>query len=218
MEDLALSLPLDELQQMFVNVLNSFKEKAKNNEFYPSLNVPDFYECIRNISKELFETVFFSKRCQYTAGVFRKIHRIFNHNMLLMNNILADLTYQNITDNLCPEYDRIFRGKVYESFLDDLSKDKETFEELMEKLCILSHLVDKEFQNYLVSNSNPLPFMFNGLFKDIPKNGVSATFGKYNAIYGKELETLYITDMSRIPDLHESKRSNLRECILFFNV
>jgi hypothetical protein len=95
-EDIATFNTLEDLQFMFVKAINEFKVRAKREQFVPNLSIPDFLDCIKLISQELFSTELFDKRCQYTASVFRKIHKIYNQNFLVMPNGLVDKTYEHM--------------------------------------------------------------------------------------------------------------------------
>jgi hypothetical protein len=96
MEDIAMNMELQELQEIFWNGLKDFKLKGKWNVFEPNLYIPDFINCLKIIIQEKYSEKLYDKKCQYTAAVFRKIHRIYNNNMLFMPNQLVERTYQHM--------------------------------------------------------------------------------------------------------------------------
>ena len=92
-EDLCVNLDLETLQKCYINVINIYKNSAKNNTFNPCLNLGDFNQQFKDTVQANFPELLFEKKCQFTASVFRKIHEIYNENILLTSNYLVDLTY-----------------------------------------------------------------------------------------------------------------------------
>lgn len=92
-EDLCLNLDLTQLQKCYINAIDIYKNSAKMNVFHPCLNLGDFNQHFKDIVQANFPELLFEKKCQFTASVFRKIHEIYNENILLTSNSLVDLTY-----------------------------------------------------------------------------------------------------------------------------
>jgi hypothetical protein len=93
-EDLAL-LDLEELQFAFYKMIQDFKLQAKEDAFDPNTNIQDFIYCYRLVVQET-QTNLFDKKCQYTAAVFRKLHKIYNKNVLYTPNNLVKRTYEHM--------------------------------------------------------------------------------------------------------------------------
>jgi hypothetical protein len=93
-EDMAL-MDLEELQYAFYKMIQDFKANAKEDSFDPNTNILDFIYCYRLIVQES-QTDLFDKKCQYTAAVFRKLHKIYNKNILYMPNNLVKRTYEHM--------------------------------------------------------------------------------------------------------------------------
>jgi hypothetical protein len=93
-EDLAL-MELEQLQFAFYKMIQDFKIQAKESVFDPNTNINDFIYCFRLIVQET-QTDLFDKKCQYTAAVFRKLHKIYNKNMIFMPNNLVKRTYDHM--------------------------------------------------------------------------------------------------------------------------
>jgi len=92
-EDLCLNLDLMQLQKCYIKTIDFYKISAKSNSFNPCLNLGDFYRHFKDIAQANFPELLFEKKCQFTASVFRRVHEIYNENILLTSNYLVDLTY-----------------------------------------------------------------------------------------------------------------------------
>jgi hypothetical protein len=92
-EDLSINLDLIQLQKCYVKTIDHYKNSIKLNSFNPCLNLGDFNQHFKDIVQANFQELLFEKKCQYTASVFRRIHEIYNENILLTSNYLVDLTY-----------------------------------------------------------------------------------------------------------------------------
>ena len=92
-EDLAINLNLEDLQKIFFESLEKYRDIASINSFNPCLNLIDFNIHYKNVVQKNFTEVLYDKKCQYSAAVFRKIHEIYDENILLIPNSLVDLTY-----------------------------------------------------------------------------------------------------------------------------
>jgi hypothetical protein len=70
----------------------------------------------------------------------------------------------------------------------------------LEKISILSHLIDKEFICYIQNGVNPLKIMFAGKFGHFSDDQVFKTFSKVNSVYQSELERIFFEDLKRISE------------------
>ena len=93
-EDLAM-LELEHLQYIFYKMISDFGSYAKNDYFDPNMNIQDFISCYKLIVQET-QPDLFDKKCQYSASIFRKLHKIYNKNILYMPNNLAKRTYDHM--------------------------------------------------------------------------------------------------------------------------
>jgi hypothetical protein len=96
LEDLVIQLPLEELQYLFIVSIQEFKLRAKKHEFLPSTNPPELYFNLKNLVQEVHTEKLFDKKCQYSAAVFKKIHKIYPDNILFMPNHLIMKTYEHM--------------------------------------------------------------------------------------------------------------------------
>lgn len=96
LEDLAVNLELEELQYIIFQCINEYKTSGSKYEFFPSLSVPDFRITFKSLVQITQKDKLFDKRCQYTAAVYRKIHNIYDKNMLFMPNLLISKTYDHM--------------------------------------------------------------------------------------------------------------------------
>lgn len=96
LEDLVVNLELKELQYIFIKTLNEMNQRSKESYYEPSLTVADYYIYMRSITQEIHTDKLFDKRCQYSAAVFRKIHKIFPNNLFFMPNTLVEKTYEHL--------------------------------------------------------------------------------------------------------------------------
>jgi hypothetical protein len=196
-EDLA-TMELEELQYLFFQTMNEMKARAENYYFDPNVNPRDFILCFKMLSRELHTEKIHDKWCQYTAAIYRKLHKIYNNNMLYMPNELVDKTYKHLTDSFCPEYEEVFRNKNYQLKVNEMKNHKEGLEILIEKLVIISYLYDKEFRHYIENNKNPLTKILNGKFASYDTELVQSLFFEINSFYMRELEEIFFNDLKRI--------------------
>lgn len=92
-EDLAINMGLIDLQKCLFETLEKYKKLASLNTFQPCKNLADFSIHFKSIAQAYFTETLYDKKCQYSASVFRKIHELYDENILLMPNHLVDLTY-----------------------------------------------------------------------------------------------------------------------------
>lgn len=95
-EDLVVNYSLEELQLMFIQSIEEYKKRARHNLFTPPLIPPEMYEKIQEITQEIHGEKLFDKKCQYTASIFRKIHKLYPDNILFMPNYLVQRTYEHM--------------------------------------------------------------------------------------------------------------------------
>jgi len=95
-EDLVVNFSLEELQYMFVQTIQEYKNRASQHLLNPPLIPPEMYERIHEITQEIHGEKLFEKKCLYTAAVFRKIHKLYPENILFMPNYLVQRTYENM--------------------------------------------------------------------------------------------------------------------------
>lgn len=96
LEDLIVNYSLEQLQLMFLETLEEYKRRAKIEEFNPPLIPPELYEKISEISQDIHGEKLYDKKCQYSASVFRKIHKLYPDNILFMPNNLVQRTYEHM--------------------------------------------------------------------------------------------------------------------------
>jgi hypothetical protein len=204
-EDLC-TMELEELQFLFFQTMNEMKVKAKNNYFDPNVNTKDFINCFKMLSRELHTEKIHDKRCLYAAAIYRKLHRIYNNNMLFMPDELINNTYKHLTDSFCPDYEEVFRGREFQQKVSDMKNDKEGLEVLLEKLVIISYIFDREFRHYLENGKNPLKLILNGKFANYETGLVQAIFSQINAFYMRELEQIFFDDLKRIENTESTGR------------
>ena len=114
-------------------------------------------------------------------------------------------------DSFCPDFDEIYRNKEFKLKLKEAKIDLKSLEEYLEKIAILSHLINKEFIFYLAVGNNPLKVMFGGKFANFPDNLVTEIFNKINNVYQSELEKLFFDDLKRIKNTVSFGRESLRD-------
>jgi hypothetical protein len=94
-EDLAVSLELKELKNIFHETLKTFVEYSKEDIFDPSLNVKEFYTNFKDVAKNKFSKVLYEKKCIYSGSVVRKVHKLFNNNMIAVDNDLVQNVFRH---------------------------------------------------------------------------------------------------------------------------
>lgn len=88
-EDLCVSVELKDLKNIFHETLKNFVDFSKEDLFEPAMNVKEFYMNFKDVAKEKFSQILYEKRCIYSASVVRKVHKLFNNNMIVADNDLV---------------------------------------------------------------------------------------------------------------------------------
>ena len=219
-EDLAVSLELDDLKKIFNETIKHFFELAKESSFEPALNVPEFYILIKDIPKEMFAVNLYDKKCQYSASVVRKIHKIYNNNMVVADNDLANHVFRHVyllilnyrIDEDTPDFTKIYRNEEFYKNLENIEPTEESLKIILEKIAILCHLVDRNFRNYIDQNVNPLKRLFAKKFDKFDDNYVINLFNQINVEYSKKLEMVFYEDIKRVAETPFVGRNLLRNC------
>ena len=96
LEDLVIHNSLEEIQYLFYLSAQEYIKRAKEHEFTPALTPPEFYSNLQKIVQEIHTEKLFDKKCQYSAAVFRKIHKLYPDNILFMPHHLVMKTYEHM--------------------------------------------------------------------------------------------------------------------------
>jgi len=197
LEDHICNLELEQLKEMYNNLLNEFKKRADQQRITVSMYPPDFSNNIFNLASELFTEELYDKKMQFSAAVFRKFNKLFSNNFIMTKNSLVEKTFTHTIDFLCPEYNNIFRNNEYNNIIENISNDVEALNIVLEKICILSILYDKELRNYFISNVNPLRVLLKEKFNHFDDKFIIDQFNKINEKYSREMENIFYNDLKR---------------------
>lgn len=96
LEDLVINNSLEEIQYLFYLSCQEYIKRAKEHQFTPALTPPEFYINLQRIVQEIHTEKLYDKKCQYSAAVFRKIHKLYPDNVLLMPHNLVMKTYEHM--------------------------------------------------------------------------------------------------------------------------
>ena len=96
LEHLALSFSLEELRYVFFSSLDGYGEAVDTEIVAPCFVPKDFFSVVQSVAKEKFSDKLHGKGMNYTAGVFRKMQRLFDRNMLFTDNQLVDKLYDKV--------------------------------------------------------------------------------------------------------------------------
>ena len=197
LEDHLFNFELGQLKEMYNNVYSTFKNRANRNEMYLAMNPPDFSLNILNLANEIYSEELYDKKSQYTAAVFRKINKLYNKNVVITKNDNVEQTFRHSIDFLCPEFTNIFRNKDYDNAVDNMSNSLEDLKIILEKICILSFIFDRECRNYFTCEINPLRAMFKEKFNHFDDAFIVDQFHKINEKYIQEVEQTFYDDIKR---------------------
>lgn len=96
LEDLVINYRLEELQVLFVQALQEYVKRAEEEQFTPRLTPPEILTMLKRIVQETQTEKLYDKKCQYSAAVFKKIHKLFPKNILFMPHYLVSKTYEHM--------------------------------------------------------------------------------------------------------------------------
>ena len=90
----------------------------------------------------------------------RKCTKLYDKTALIVNNLLVDSVQEMAEDSELKEFDEIFRQGQFEK--------KESVEDLMTKVSLLTHMFSREFQMYIHYNHGDelMKQLWNGVYYD----------------------------------------------------
>jgi hypothetical protein len=193
-EDLVHSLSLDSLRNIFHTTLEEVNRRTKALGWDPARDPSHFYTRLIGISKEKYRNELLTTRAQYTASVVKTFRNTLKEIAVVVP--LIDL-----------ESIKYWMEKPTPNFLDMFTQQapRDSFEEVIEKLVILSHIDSRDIRNYAEVNCSPFEVMFKGAFKTKPKE-LAEAFKHYNAKYSELLIDGYKQEIHRIPDMIDRGR------------
>ena len=134
LEDICLNYSLYNLKDLLTLTLSNYKrdyensfEEIDNISFEdldsPTTNYKEFIDRVINYSIQNNSEELFSKKCKYTASIFKKVNYIYNNNLLVVNNDLVEETYKHINDPYLQSPDNVldYMHRIYNS---ELSNNK----------------------------------------------------------------------------------------------
>ena len=95
LEDIVVNYSLEELQYMFYQNCQEYLKQSEEWDFPPQLYPSDFINNFQYVSQKIHLDKLYDKKCQYTAAVFRKVHKLYPENMIFMPNNLVLKTYEH---------------------------------------------------------------------------------------------------------------------------
>lgn len=75
--------------------MKTFIEFSKEDIFDPCVNVIEFYTNLKDIAKTKFSKILYEKKCIYSGSVVRKVHKLFNNNMIPVDNDLVQNVFRH---------------------------------------------------------------------------------------------------------------------------
>lgn len=170
-------------------------KKSKALGFDPALNTLDFYHYIVTFARLSYEAELLHTRNLYSLSIFKKTLDQIDNTVLVHDHNQCELITKLFETHDIPKFDKIFVQKEYNG----------NFEEMMEKIVILSHIDDRYFRNSMEKGVNPLKFMFKGMFKNNLEE-VKQAFMHFNKEYSQALTKGFIQEIERIPTLSKRGR------------
>ena len=120
----------------------------------------------------------YDKRINYQASLLRKCTKLYKQTAISVENNLVAQVYARAENPDIEEFDEIYKR-------DFTDKKGQSFQEVLEKLTILTHIYNREFQIYLEHGHHETLFqqMFGGVFADLARNSCKEDFYKLNQPY-----------------------------------
>ena len=207
-EDLCVSLELKDLKNIFNETIKNFVDFTKEHLFEPALNIKEFYINLKDVTKEKFSQILYEKRCIYSASVIRKIHKLYNNNIIAVNNDLVRNVFRHwyskdnfSVDEYNPDFTKIYRDDEFYNNLENIDSNEESLKIFLEKIVILSHILDREFRNYVDNNVNAIKGLFGKKFEKYEDDYILRLYKQINSYYAKILETLFYNDVKRVVEI-----------------
>ena len=88
-EQIAASLELDQLRQIFEDSLKEYKERAVNEQWNPSDAPIDVHNRLREVAAEVFSQELYGDQMEYQASILRRCTKLYNKGV----GLIVDLPY-----------------------------------------------------------------------------------------------------------------------------
>ena len=195
-EDLIASLSLEELKEMFYSCIEKHLHMFSSLGRVPPEDVTEFYYYVRKKARESFPQLT-HKRNLYTASLVNEAAKSSDKVAVLYDHFECQ-RLKEVLEGEVPRFGSVYSDTEYSG----------SFEDLIEKVVILSHIDNRVFRNFIEEGGNPLKVMFGGnYYRDLSE--VRAAFAHYNQEYSKVLTESYQKDISRIAYLSQRGRQLL---------
>lgn len=196
-EDLVHSFSLDQLRDIFHTSLSEVIKRSKALGWNPARDPSHFYTRLIGISRERYRQELLTTRCQYTANVINNFKDSCKEISVVVPMLELDSIKQCL-EKKQTEFLTMFPERV----------PKDSMEEVIEKLIILSHIDSRELRNYVDAKCNPFEIMFKRTFKTNHQE-LSEAFSHFNTKYSELLIDGYKKELYRIPDMINRGRSTI---------
>eukprot|EP00347_Sterkiella_histriomuscorum_P017245 403350129 len=205
LEDLAYNMDLQELKDIFLDITQQYHKDALLNHTLPVEHPQDVHHHLKSYTRVKYSNEIYSKELDYQASLLRKCTKLYKENALVITEEFVDVVKERALNPDISEFDEIFTR-------DFNAENKPPFEEILEKLSILTHLYDREFQLYMINGQGMSLFdkMFNGIYYDeaseYTKQQLLEKYQQINLPYKRILTKVFFDDVDRLRYIPASGR------------
>lgn len=196
-EHLAGIYTVNQLREMLEKTL----EEVRNRSKALTAEVPDYdyelQERVVGIGRELYTKELLSHRTLYTASVLHKACQAFKKPVLVMDDQFVGFLKEACNLPGLPLYSDLYKPEKY----------GDTLESLLEKLAILTFLDDTSFNRHSKTGNCPLKLLFQGQFQRESESKALQVFNFYLQRYREMFESVYISELERLPSAYTTGRS-----------
>ena len=181
-ESLAANLELDQLKHMLHESLDEYSERAEGRHWFPSSAPIDIHNRLREVAADLYKEELYGDQMDYQASILRRCTKLYKKGTALLVDppCHVDSVKRKAQGSDVRDFDDIYKREY------DLSNC--SFEEMVEKLVILTHMFSTEPQMYVNHGSDAelIENLWNGHFSDKSEQFASA-FRAANQPYRERL-------------------------------
>lgn len=188
---------VNQLREMLEKTLKEVQSRSQA----IAAEVPDYeyelQERVVGIGRELYTKELMSHRTLYTASVLHKACQAFKRPVLVMDDQFVGFLKEACELPGLPLYSDLYKPGKY----------SDTLESLLEKFAILNFLDDTSFNRHSKSGNCPLKLLFQGQFQRESESKALQVFNFYLQRYREMFESVYISELERLPSVYTTGRS-----------
>ena len=154
MEHLAATKSLAELKEIFEGVLNAYKKKALEEQWWPPSAPIDLHLRLKEAGARDFENELYQEQIEFQTSILLRCTKVFNKEVLLLVDHpthVDSIKAKAIESRQMSQAQATLRD-IDQIYTREYNLEGTTLDEQMEKMAILTHIFSRELQSFINFN------------------------------------------------------------------